>query len=167
MEAYELPRVRVVSVEPLGPAASTAEAPGHPSATGLREVSGLPDHWNACLEVICRPVETLDEIQRPAARVFEYYGRVMNGGHSLHFDVHGDSCDEELLHALKELRADRHARILAEAFFLRREAKRKKSNEEYAAESIEELDLQFGRLKPHIPELLARYFRAHPESFPV
>jgi hypothetical protein len=59
------------------------------------------------------------------------------------------------------------SRILAEAFFLRREAKRNRGEEDYASESIEELDLEFGRLKPDIPELLARYFRAHPESFPV
>ena len=84
----------------------------------------------------------------------------------MHFDVHGDSRDEELLRALRELGADRHARILAEAFFLRREAKRN-DEEDYTSESIEELDLQFGRLTPDIPELLARYFKAHPESFPV
>jgi hypothetical protein len=126
-----------------------------------------PDRWNACLEVLGRPIETLDAVQRPAARVFEYYGRVMNGGHSLHFDVHGDSRDEELLRALRELDADRHARILAETFFLRSEAKRNRGEEDYTSESIEELDLEFGRLKPDIPELLARYFRAHPETFPV
>jgi hypothetical protein len=27
--------------------------------------------------------------------------------------------------------------------------------------------MQFGRLRPEIPELLARYFLAHPESFPT
>jgi hypothetical protein len=91
----------------------------------------------------------------------------MNGGHSLHFDVHGDSCDEELLQALKSLGADRHLRILAEAFFLRGEAKRRKNEGDYASESIEELDMQFGRLRPDIPELLARYFKAHPENFPL
>ncbi len=125
-----------------------------------------PDHWNACLDVLSRPLDSLDAVQRPAARVFEYYGRVMNGGHSLHFDVHGDSRDEELLRALKTLGADRHARILAEAFFFRREAKRNRSEEEYASESIEQLDLKFGQLSPDIPELLTRYFKAHPESFP-
>ena len=84
----------------------------------------------------------------------------------MHFDVHGDSRDEELLRSLKELGAHPHARILAEAFFLRREAKRN-DEEDYTSESIEELDLQFGRLTPDLPELLARYFKAHPESFPV
>ena len=126
-----------------------------------------PNHWNACLDVLSRPLDSLNAVQRPAARVFEYYGRVMNGGHSLHFDVHGDSRDEELLRALKALGADRHARILAEAFFLRREAKRNGSEEDYAPESIEQLDLKFGRLSPDIPELLTRYFKAHPESFPL
>ena len=125
------------------------------------------DHWNACLEVLSHPLDSLDSVQRPAARVFEYYGRVMNGGHSLHFDVHGDSRDEELLHALKELGAGSHAHILAEAFFLRREAKRSRSEQDYVSESIEQLDMQFGRLHPDIPELLARYFKAHPESFPA
>ena len=124
------------------------------------------ERWNASLDILGRPLESLDAIQRPAARVFEYYGRVMNGGHSLHFDVHGDSRDEELLRALKELGAVSHARILAEAFCLRREGKRWRSEEDYVSESIEELDMQFGRLKPDIPELLARYFEAHPESFP-
>ena len=126
-----------------------------------------PDHWNACLDVLNRPIDSLDSIQRPAARVFEYYGRVMNGGHSLHFDVHGDARDEELLHSLKTIGADRHARILAEAFFLRREGKGKSSEDDYVSESIEQLDMQFGRLRPDIVELLARYFKAHPESFPI
>ena len=124
-----------------------------------------PDHWNACLKVLCRPFDTLDSVQRPAALVLDYYGRVMNGGHSLHFDVRGDTRDEELLRALKELGAFGHARILAEAFFLRREARRSRGGDDYVSDSIEELDLQFGRLKPDIPELLARYFKAHPESF--
>jgi hypothetical protein len=84
----------------------------------------------------------------------------------LHFDVHGDSPDEELLSALKQLGAVRHARILAEAFFLRREAKPRRSEADYASESIAQLDRGFYRLKPDIPELLARYFKAHPESFP-
>jgi len=99
--------------------------------------------------------------------VFEYYGSVMNGGHSLRFDVHGDSRDDELLGALKAVGAFGHARILAEAFFLRRESKRPGKEMDYASESIEQLDMQFGRLRPDIPELLARYFKAHPESFPT
>jgi hypothetical protein len=88
----------------------------------------------------------------------------MNGGHSLHFDVHGDSRDEELLRALKALGADGHMRILAETFLLRSENSR--GEEDYVSESIEQLDMQFGRLKPDIPEFLARYFKAYPESFP-
>ena len=171
MEAYQLPDVKVVSVEPLGPAPPGAEAPGHPSVTGLPELSRLSDHWNACLQLICRPLNTLDAIQRQAALVFQYYGRVMNGGHSLHFDVHGDSRDPELLQALKEIGAVRHARILAEAYFLRSEAKQANEDEaeaeqDHAAEAIEDLDMRFGRLRPDIPELLARYFDAHPENFP-
>ena len=126
-----------------------------------------PQRWNASLEILSRPLDSLDSIQRPAARVFEYYGRVMNGGHSLYFDVHGDSRDEELLQALRELGALGHARILAEVFFLCREAKRRKSEEDYVWESIEQLDMQFGQLRPDVPELLARYFLAHPESFPT
>ena len=85
----------------------------------------------------------------------------------MHFDVHGDSRDEELLRALTALGADSHARILAEAFFLRREAKRSTSEEDFVSESIEQLDMKFGRLSPDIPELLARYFNAHPENFPI
>jgi hypothetical protein len=57
--------------------------------------------------------------------------------------------------------------VLAEAFFLRQEARRSRGEVDYASESIQELDLQFGRLKPDIPELLARYFKAHPDSFPI
>jgi len=45
-----------------------------------------PDQWNACLEVLARPIDTLDAVQRPAAHVFEYYGRVMNGGMLLHIE---------------------------------------------------------------------------------
>jgi hypothetical protein len=125
------------------------------------------DRWNACLEVISRPLETLDAIQHPAALVFEYYGRVMNGGHSLHFDVHGDASDPQLLQALRHIAAASHARILAECYFLRREARDSRSDEDYVAETIEDLDGQFYRLEPEILELLARYFQSHPESFPV
>src|SRR5215469_755802 len=125
------------------------------------------DRWNACLEVICRPIATLNAIQRSAALVFEYYGRVMNGGHSMHFDARGDSPDPQLLQALRDIGAARHARILAECYFLRREAKRSRDDEDYASETIEDLDSQFGRLKPDIPELLARYFIAHPGNFPT
>ena len=46
-----------------------------------------PDQWNACLQVLSSSLDSLDSVQRSAARVFEYYGHVMNGGHSLHFDV--------------------------------------------------------------------------------
>lgn len=171
MESCQIPGVRVLSVESLGPA--TPMADGDPSVASLRSAntgcytSFDPNHWNACLDVLSRPRDSLDVVQRPAARVFEYYGRVMNGGHSLHFDVHGDSRDEELLGALKALGAVGHARILGEAFFLRREAKHRKADEDYVSESIEHLDMQFGGLSPDIPELLARYFKAHPESFPT
>lgn len=132
-----------------------------------RDQSLPPDRWNACLAVICSPVATLDAIQRPAALVFEYYGRVMNGGHSSHFDARGDAPDPSLLQALRNIGAARHARILAECYFLRREARRSRGEEDYAAETIEDLDSQFGRLKPDIPELLDKYFASHLESFPV
>ena len=125
-----------------------------------------PKHWNACLKILGRPLESLNAIQRAAARVFEYYGRLMNGGHSLHFDVHGDSRDEELLQALKQLGANQHARILGEAFFLRAEVKRRPSEEDYVEETIAHLDFQFERIVPGIVELIARYLKAHPESFP-
>jgi hypothetical protein len=63
------------------------------------------------------------------------------------------------------------SRILAEAIFLRWDAERSDEEEieeerAYASETIEDLDMQFGRLKPDIPQFLARYFAAHPESFP-
>ena len=138
----------------------------HFQATSCVKTQLDPNYWNACLDVLSRPLDSLDGVQRPAARVFEYYGRVMNGGHSLHFGIHGDSRDEELLGALKAVGAAGHARILAAAFFLRLQAKRRRSEEDYVSESIEQLDMQFGRLSPDIPELLARYFQAHPESFP-
>ena len=91
----------------------------------------------------------------------------MNGGHASYFDANGDSRDPELLQALKDIGAGRHARILAECYFLRREAKRSRREEDYVAETMQDLDVQFGRIKPDIPELLARYFTSHPESFPV
>ena len=129
------------------------------------------ERWNACLKFLCRPLDDLDAIQRPAALVLNYYGRVMNGGHSSHFDGPEAALNEELLEALRLMGAKQHARILAEAIFLKRDAKRVDEEEieeerAYASETIEDLDMQFGRLKPDIPEFLARYFDAHPESFP-
>jgi predicted RNase H-like HicB family nuclease len=170
-EAEAVAKVKALALRVLADRLQHGEDRG--AAVGMRTVGADmykptgPDPWKTCLQILGRPIETLDSIQRPAALVFEYYGRVMNGGHSLHFDVHGDSEDRELVQALHELGAVRHARILREAYFLRREAKRIKGEEDYADESIEDLDLKFGRLNPDIPELLARYFKAHPESFPT
>jgi len=128
------------------------------------------DHWNACLKLLLRPLEELDEVQRPASLVFNYYGRVMNGGHSSHFDGPDASRSEEILAALKLLGARQHTRILAEALFLKRKAEANENmieeERDYAAESIEDLDMQFGRLKPEIPDFLAQYFKSHPEHFP-
>jgi hypothetical protein len=129
------------------------------------------DHWNKCLTLLIRPLEELDEVQRPAALVFNYYGRVMNGGHSLHFDGPDASRSEEILAALKLLGANQHARILAEARFLKREADEAdedmiEGERDYASGSIADLDMQYGRLKPEIPDFLAQYFKAHPEHFP-
>jgi len=78
-----------------------------------------------------------------------------------------DARDAAILQALRDIGAAGHARILAECYFLRHEAKRSRGEEDYASETIEDLDLQFGQLKPDILELLTRYFESHPESFPV
>jgi len=128
-------------------------------------------HWNACLKLLLRPFEELDEVQRPAALVFNYYGRVMNGGHSSHFDGPDASRSDEILSALKLLGAKKHARILAEVIFIKRDAEQAdedmiEEQRDYAAETIEDLDVQFGRLKPEIPDYLAKYFKAHPKNFP-
>src|ERR1700677_2239654 len=121
-----------------------------------------PERWNACIRLLSRPLDELDAIQRPAALIFRYDGRVMNGGHSLHFDAHEAASDNELLQALKGIGAYEQARILAEARFLKRGADGETDEERHeAAESIEELDRRYYALKPAIPELLARYFDAH------
>ncbi|MGB8353903.1 MAG: DUF4375 domain-containing protein [Chthoniobacteraceae bacterium] len=126
-----------------------------------------PERWNACIKLLCRKLEELDTVQRPASLAFHYYGRVMNGGHSSHFDSHKDAHDDELLQALRDIGANEQARILAEARFLKRDINETIEDErDYASESIEDLDRRFYRLNPDIPELLARYFDAHRESFP-
>ena len=116
-----------------------------------------PVRWNACIKLLCRPLDSLDAVQRPAALVFHYDGHVQNGGHSSHWD---SPCadDDELLQALRSTGAHEQARILAEARILKRRN---------ASEEIEELDRRYYRLRPSIPEVLARYFDAHRESFAI
>jgi hypothetical protein len=125
-----------------------------------------PARWNACLKLLCRPLESSDAIQRPAALVFHYYGRVQNGGHSSHWDS-PNTDDDELLQALRCIGAHGQARILVEARLLKHDAdEATEGGLDYLWESIEELDFQFCSLRPDIPELLARCFNAHAESFP-
>jgi len=115
-----------------------------------------PARWNACIKLLCRPLDSLDAVQRSAALVFHYDGRVQNGGHSSHWDS-PDTDDDELLQALRGIGAHEQARILAEARILKRRN---------ASEEIEELDRRYYKLQPSIPELLARYFEAFRENFP-
>jgi hypothetical protein len=115
-----------------------------------------PARWNECIKLLCRPLDGLDSIQRPAALVFHYDGRVRNGGQESHWDS-PDADDDELLQALGSIGAYEQARVLAEARILKHRN---------AGEEIEELDRRYYRLRPDVPELLARYFDAHRESFP-
>jgi hypothetical protein len=117
--------------------------------------------------VLARPLEEIDSVQRPAALVFRYYGRVMNGGHSLHFDYHEDGFDDELLQALR-LIAPEHAVIFAEVLRRHRRMGQLTEEEQLAeAEFIEfDLDARFDRLEPDVPERLAEYIDAHADSFP-
>ena len=126
------------------------------------------ERWNACLDLLGRPLEDLDAVQRPAALAFHYYGRVMNGGHSLHFDYGEDELDGELLDALKTIGACEHAKIFAEVLRRRREIHPTTAEEEDAeAEFVERhLDAKFDMVRPDMCEILEAYFEAHPESFP-
>lgn len=116
-----------------------------------------PSRWNACIKLLGRPLSTLDAIQRPAALVFHYDGHVQNGGHEFHWDF-PDVDDAELLKALHDTGAHEQAKVFAEARILKRRN---------ADEEIEELDRRYYSLHPDIPEVLAKYFRAHRESFPI
>lgn len=125
------------------------------------------DRWNACIKIFARPIEELDDVQPPASLAFRYEGRVMNGGHSLHFDFRQKESNDELLDALKRIGAHQHARILAEAFFLRSNADRASEEErDHTSELIEDLDLAFCRLVPEMSEVIAKYIDAHPDNFP-
>ena len=114
-----------------------------------------PSRWNECIKLLCRPIDTLDAVQRPAALVFHYDGRVQNGGHSSYWDS-PDRDDNELFQALRVIGAHEQAKIFAEARIVKRRN---------ASDEIEELDRQYYRLRPSIPEVLARYFNSHRESF--
>ncbi|HTB85676.1 MAG TPA: hypothetical protein VK742_18665 [Candidatus Sulfotelmatobacter sp.] len=114
-----------------------------------------PSRWNACIKLLCRPLDTLDAVQRPAALVFHYDGRVQNGGHSSHWNS-PDASDDELFQALRSIGAHEQAKIFAEGRILKRRN---------ASEEIEELDRRYYRLSPSVQEVLARYFDAYRESF--
>ena len=106
-------------------------------------------------------------MQRPAALVFRYYGRVMNGGHSLHFDYREGELDDELLEALRSI-APEHSVIFAEVLRRHRSMDQLTEEEQDAeAEFIEtQLDARFGLLKPGVPARLAEYIDANADSFP-
>ncbi len=126
-----------------------------------------PNHWNACIDIFLKSSLELDPQQRKASIVFHYAGRVENGGHSLHFDFAKGSPQDELLNALKEIGAKEHARILAEAIFLRNDpVDAEEDLDDYVSDLISDLDRRFYRTKPDINEILATYFLAHPDSFP-
>ena len=114
-----------------------------------------PSRWNACIKLLCRSLDTLDDVQRPAALVFHYDGRVQNGGHSSHWDS-PDADDDELFQALRVIGAHEQAKIFAEVRIIKRHN---------ASDEIEELDRRYYRLRPSIHEVLARYFDSHRESF--
>lgn len=126
-----------------------------------------PTRWNACVELLCGPPESLDAVQRPAALVFHYDGGVRNGGHSSHFDSANAAYDDELLQALRNMGAREQARILAEARLLNREAKEADGYEQESLwEMIEDLDQKFYLARPSIEEALVRYFDANRTHFP-
>ena len=81
-----------------------------------------PARWNRCIEMLCQPLESLNAVQRPAALVFHYDGRVRNGGHSSHFDSDQAAYGDELIEILRNMGAREQARILNEARLLKREA---------------------------------------------
>ena len=99
---------------------------------------------------------------------FRYYGRVMNGGHLLHFDYREDALDQELLNSLRLIGAAGHAAIFAEVLRRRREIRPATEEEEEAeAQFIEtHLDGRFCTLQPDMLEILADYIEAHGEEFP-
>ena len=129
-----------------------------------------PELWNACVDIVTRPIEALNSVQRVAAIVFTYHGRVMNGGHTLHFDARRTASDDELIAALKTIGATKNAALLAEANFLRRQAdddEEEESEREFAEEMIEaDIDPRFGRLERELNTLLKEYFLSHPIDFP-
>jgi hypothetical protein len=123
--------------------------------------------WNACVDLLCQPLETLDAIQRSAALAFHYDGDVRNGGHSSHFDTLNSTYDDELIQALRNMGAREQARILAEARLFNREASKAKEGEQESLwEVISDLDQKFYRVRPTIEEILIKYFDANKLHFP-
>jgi hypothetical protein len=135
-------------------------------------MSAKPDNfdakrWNACVDLLCQPLETLDAVQRLAALAFHYDGDVRNGGHSSHFDTPNATYDDELIQALRNMGAREQARILAEARLLNREASKAKEGEQESIwEVISDLDQKFYRIRPSIEEILVQYFDANKTHFP-
>src|SRR5688572_22227180 len=123
------------------------------------------DHWNDCIDRLTEPLGSLNPIQRVAALVFTYHGRVMNGGHTLHFDARLTQNDAELIAALKAIGALKNAALLAEANILRRQAddtEEDASERAFASEMIEtDIDPRFYRLEAELNAQLEKYFRAN------
>jgi hypothetical protein len=128
------------------------------------------EHWNACVDIMGKPMESMSPKQRIAALIFQYHGRVMNGGHTLHFDVNVGVPDADLIAALKAIGALNNAALLAEANFLRRQAdddEEEESEREFAEEMIErDIDCRFYRLENELNALLEKYLVENPSDFP-
>jgi hypothetical protein len=129
-----------------------------------------PEHWNASIDIMTEPIESLSPVRRVAALVFQYHGRVMNGGDTLHFDARANKSDAELIAALKTIGAANNAAIVAEANFLRRQADDEEEDEserEFAIEMIEaDIDPRFGKIERKLMISLENYLESHPVEFP-
>lgn len=125
------------------------------------------EQWNRSLNLLSRSLQELDPIQRTAALVFHYDGRIQNGGHSLYFDFPDSEDNQELIRALREVGALEQSRLLREACVLQKmESEADQDEVESIWATLAELDRNYHALRPDISELLVRYFTEHPSSFP-
>jgi hypothetical protein len=137
----------------------------------IRRAEALSDPsiiWNAFLDLISDPVETLDPEQRPAHYVIIYDIEMQNGGHLQYFFNRHHKNLKETLSALTLLGAEDQCIILEEAaqLFDRRHPS---TPQDFAAIAkkgeFARFDKRFQSCVPSLGELLGKHLTEHAATY--
>lgn len=127
--------------------------------------------WNAFVELVSEPVETMSRLQLDVAETFLYENAVQNGGHLQYFENHGSEHARLAVEALGRLGARTQQRILQAALKVWYLAERKpiETAEEYTELGLQgefnNFDAAYHACSPDMQEHLERILATHFDEF--